>query len=77
MVEKSKLDLRKNIKILFFSDSHLGFDYVLKKSKTSHRGEDFFKNFEFILNRAIDLNVDLVIHGGDLFHKYYSRTFLY
>ncbi|MBK8503870.1 MAG: exonuclease SbcCD subunit D [Saprospiraceae bacterium] len=56
------------ITILFFADSHLGFDYPISKtSKANRRGSDFFRNYEFILQTAKEREVDLVIHGGDLF----------
>lgn len=58
------------IKILFFSDTHLGFDYpVSGKSRTLRRGFDFFRNFHHILDVAREKKVDLVIHGGDLFYR--------
>ena len=58
------------IKILFFSDTHLGFDYpVSGKSKSVRRGFDFFDNFYGILAVAKEESVDLVIHGGDLFYR--------
>ncbi|MCB0689695.1 MAG: metallophosphoesterase family protein [Saprospiraceae bacterium] len=58
------------IKVLFFSDSHLGFDFpVSGKSRKIRRGFDFFDNFYHILNQAREKKVDLVIHGGDLFFR--------
>jgi len=73
-------------RILFFADTHLGFDHPIRAStKTNRRGPDFFKNFESILETATKEKVDLVIHGGDLFdrskvhrsivHKAYDRLF--
>lgn len=57
-------------RILYFSDTHLGFDYpVSGKSKHLRRGFDFFNNFHFILQQAKTRRVDLVIHGGDLFFR--------
>ena len=58
------------IKILFFADTHLGFDQpVTKRSRKLHRGPDFFRNFFSILEAARTQKVDLVIHGGDLFDR--------
>lgn len=55
-------------KIVFFSDTHLGIDMPLKPKKNRRRrGYDYFKNFEYVLQHAMDSNSDLVIHGGDLF----------
>lgn len=60
----------KTISIIFFSDTHLGFDYPLRtRVIKERRGEDFFKNFEAVLLYSIDKNVDLIIHGGDLFFR--------
>lgn len=63
------MDKRKNIKIIFFSDTHLGFDYKVNKSSRPNRGEDFFDNFHRVLERAKQIGADLIIHGGDLFEK--------
>lgn len=58
------------MKILFFADSHLGFDQpVRSRSNRLRRGPDFFRNFQHILDTAKREQVDLVIHGGDLFHR--------
>ncbi|MBN2829723.1 MAG: metallophosphoesterase [Candidatus Cloacimonetes bacterium] len=60
----------KPIKILFFSDTHLGFDYPLNpRVEKRRRGFDFFQHFRNILNTAIREEYDLVIHGGDLFFR--------
>ncbi|NND06404.1 MAG: metallophosphoesterase [Saprospiraceae bacterium] len=59
-----------NVNILFFADSHLGFDFpVGNRSKRVRRGPDFFRNFRHILDMARHQKVDLVIHGGDLFDR--------
>jgi len=58
------------INIVFFSDTHLGFDYPLRpRVKKRRRGEDFFNNFEKVLAYARTHNCDMVIHGGDLFFR--------
>ena len=58
------------IRILFFSDTHLGFDYPLHpRIEKRRRGPDFLKNFRHVLNRALEVRVDLIIHGGDLFFR--------
>jgi len=56
-------------KILFLSDTHLGHDLPIRKATRAHRGEDFFVNFEKILDKAIKDKVSMVIHGGDLFFR--------
>jgi DNA repair exonuclease SbcCD nuclease subunit len=58
------------INIVFFSDTHLGFDFPLRpRVKKRRRGEDFFRNFESVLSYAKINNCDMVIHGGDLFYR--------
>lgn len=58
------------IKIIFFADSHLGFDTPLRpKKEKRRRGTDFLNNFDFILDYAKNNKADLVIHGGDLFFR--------
>ncbi len=60
----------KEINIIFFSDTHLGFDYPLRpRVNKPHRGEDFFKNFKAVLSYATINKVDLIVHGGDLFFR--------
>ena len=62
-------DLR-TIKILLFADTHLGFDYPIRtRIERRRRGYDFFSNFDYILQYAIDNKIDIVVHGGDLFFR--------
>jgi DNA repair protein SbcD/Mre11 len=48
------------IKVLLIADTHLGFE---------RRGEEFFDAYEFALGPALRGEVDLVIHGGDVFFR--------
>ena len=58
------------IKILFLADTHLGFDYPFKpRVQRRRRGPDFFRNFELALESAYRGEVDLVVHGGDIFYR--------
>jgi len=58
------------VRIRFFSDTHLGFDYPIKpRIDRRRRGKDFFDNFYRILNGSADSNIDLLVHGGDLFFR--------
>ena len=58
------------VKIVFFADSHLGFDFPLRPQKEKRRrGIDFFTNFDLIFDYAKTNKADLVIHGGDLFFR--------
>jgi len=58
------------LKIVFFADTHLGVDYPIKPQvKRRRRGEDFFNNYQKVLNYALDTNADLILHGGDFFFR--------
>ncbi len=58
------------IKILFFADTHLGFDLPAHpRVQMRRRGDDFFANYQFLLDLALAQKVDMIIHGGDLFHR--------
>ncbi|MCF7859273.1 MAG: DNA repair exonuclease [Candidatus Cloacimonetes bacterium] len=58
------------LKIIFFADTHLGVDYTINpKVERRRRGEDFFANFQKVLDYANETHADLVIHGGDFFFR--------
>lgn len=58
------------IKVLLLADSHIGFDYTSKpRVSRRRRGDDFFRNFQLALQPALESEVDLVVHGGDLFTR--------
>ncbi len=58
------------LRILFFADTHLGFDLPQRpRVERRRRGHDFFANFELVLRAALEQEADLVIHGGDLFYR--------
>jgi exonuclease SbcD len=58
------------MRVVFFSDSHLGLDLPARPRVERHRrGDDFFANFERVLDYAKSERVDLVLHGGDLFFR--------
>ena len=57
-------------RLLFFSDTHLGFDLPQRpRIERRRRGHDFFTNFKTVLAAARKLRVDGVVHGGDLFFR--------
>lgn len=57
------------VRVLFLADSHLGFDHpVSPRVYRRRRGHDFLANHERALQPALDGEVDLVVHGGDVFH---------
>lgn len=68
----------KSQRILLFSDTHIGFDHpnADKPGKNRRRGFDFFENFKIVIDKAIQLQVDYVIHCGDVFEKPTVPAFL-
>ncbi|MBI4317016.1 MAG: DNA repair exonuclease [Chloroflexi bacterium] len=62
--------MRNQLRIVFFADTHLGFDYPIRpRVDRRRRGEDFFANFHRVLRYAAHTRPDLVLHGGDLFFR--------
>lgn len=62
--------ISSQITILLLGDTHLGFDLSLHpRIQVRRRGEDFFANYQHVLETALEENVDLVIHGGDMFFR--------
>lgn len=58
------------LRILLLADTHLGFDLPAKpRVERARRGEDFFDAFEHALAPATRGEVDVVVHGGDLFYR--------
>lgn len=58
------------MRVVFVSDTHLGIDLPIRPRVERHRrGEDFFANFERVLDYATEHRADLVLHGGDLFFR--------
>jgi len=57
-------------RILFLSDTHLGFDWPLRpRIQRRRRGPDFFRNYELALEPARLGEVDCVVHGGDVLYR--------
>lgn len=58
------------MRVLFFADTHLGFDFPVRpRIERRRRGWDFFNNYQHILDIARDEKVDALVHGGDLFFR--------
>ena len=58
------------MRVLFLSDTHLGFDLPGRpRVVRRRRGDDFFENFERALEPARAGEVDAVVHGGDLLYR--------
>lgn len=58
------------IRILFLADTHLGFDLPTQpRVVRRRRGHDFLANYARALAPALAGEVDLVVHGGDVFQR--------
>ena len=58
------------MRVLFLSDTHLGFDLPSHpRVERRRRGPDFFEGFERALEPARRGQVDVVVHGGDLLYR--------
>jgi len=58
------------VRILFLADTHLGFDLPVRpRIKRRRRGHDFLANYATALGPALAGEVDLVVHGGDVFNR--------
>ena len=54
------------LRALLLADTHLDFDFPWKpRGQRRRRGPDFFANYERV-QPALDGDVDLVVHGGDV-----------
>jgi DNA repair protein SbcD/Mre11 len=62
---KSETDynMDREIRLLHTADTHLGY----KQYHSEARRKDFFVAFEIVINDAIDMQLDAVVHAGDLF----------
>jgi len=58
------------LRVLLLADSHLGFDLpVAPRIQRRRRGHDFLANHMRALEPALRGEVDLVVHGGDVFDR--------
>jgi exonuclease SbcD len=58
------------IRILLLADTHLGFDLPTRaRIQRRRRGHDFLANYAIALQPALTGQVDLVVHGGDVFNR--------
>jgi DNA repair exonuclease SbcCD nuclease subunit len=64
------VESQSGVRILFLSDTHLGFDMTPRpRIERRRRGKEFFDNFDGALAPALEGKVDVVVHGGDLFYR--------
>lgn len=58
------------VRILLLADTHLGLDLPAHpRVERRRRGDDFFANYRRALEPALRGEVDLVVHGGDVFFR--------
>jgi DNA repair exonuclease SbcCD nuclease subunit len=58
------------LRVLFFSDTHLGLDLPSRpRVERRRRGDDLFESFERALAPATRGEAGVVVHGGDLFYR--------
>ncbi|MGI5991744.1 MAG: metallophosphoesterase [Methanosarcina sp.] len=55
--------MAREIRVLHTADTHLGY----KQYHSEARRKDFFAAFELVVNDAVEMQVDAVVHAGDLF----------
>ena len=59
-----------DVRILLLADTHLGFDLPARpRVERRRRGHDFLANYARALEPALTGEVDLVVHGGDIFNR--------
>lgn len=59
--------MSSGLRILHVADSHIGADLPRRRGARPRRGDDFVASYRRALRSAVDCDVDLVIHAGDVF----------
>ena len=59
------------MRILHFSDTHLGYSDLDKvgSNGVNLREQDFYDAFSSVIDQALAIKPDLIIHSGDFFHR--------
>jgi DNA repair exonuclease SbcCD nuclease subunit len=59
------------MRILHFSDTHLGFQAFdqVTTDGINAREQDVYDGFQYVIDQALDLKPDVIIHSGDFFHR--------
>jgi len=60
-----------SIKFIHFSDTHLGYSDLDKIDENGNniREQDFNESFKFVIDYAVKVKPDFVLHSGDIFHR--------
>jgi predicted GIY-YIG superfamily endonuclease len=63
--------MSRGLRILHLADSHIGAQLPARPRDASawRRGDDFIASYRRVLARARELDVDLLLHAGDLFDE--------
>src|SRR5215510_4620872 len=70
MLDSPPLSGGCDVRVLFVSDTHIGFDLPRRpRVARRRRGDDFLQNFDRALEPARTGEVDVVVHGGDLLYR--------
>ncbi len=60
----------RSVRVLLVADTHIGLDLPLRpRVQRRRRGHDFLRNLHTALEPALDGEVDIVVHGGDLLDR--------
>ena len=59
------------MKILHFSDTHLGYNELDKTGTNgvNMREQDFYDSFIYVIDKALEIKPDVIVHAGDFFHR--------
>jgi len=58
--------LVKSFKFIHISDTHLGRNWPVIATREEARIQDYGKAFQYVVDKAIENEVDFILHGGDL-----------
>jgi double-strand break repair protein MRE11 len=64
LADDSVKDAANTIRILIATDSHVGYN-----ERDAYRKDDSWRTFHEVMCLAREHDVDMVLHGGDLFHE--------
>jgi exonuclease SbcD len=63
--------MKKEFRFIHTADLHQGIDFSEQKWKKNipQRSDDFLKNFELIIKRSLEPDIDFVIFAGDIYNR--------